>query len=123
MNIQTRNRLRLLAGAATLIVAGLAAPSAWAHRGGHAHFGFYFDPWWPRMYVPGPYYYPPYYPPQVVVTQPPVYVEQAPAAGAAAASSEPGYWHYCADSKAYYPYVKTCPTPWQRVPVQPPANP
>ena len=24
-------------------------------------------------------------------------------------------WYYCADSKAYYPYVKDCPGGWQRV--------
>ena len=31
-----------------------------------------------------------------------------------------GYWYYCADSNAYYPYVTDCPAGWQRVPAQPP---
>ena len=24
-------------------------------------------------------------------------------------------WYYCAESKAYYPYVNNCASPWQRV--------
>jgi hypothetical protein len=27
-------------------------------------------------------------------------------------------WYYCAPSQAYYPYVPTCPAPWQVVPAQ-----
>ena len=26
-----------------------------------------------------------------------------------------GYWYYCAASKTYYPYVKSCEEPWQAV--------
>jgi hypothetical protein len=29
-------------------------------------------------------------------------------------------WQYCAESNAYYPYVRECPGGWQRVPAQPP---
>jgi len=29
-------------------------------------------------------------------------------------------WYYCADSQAYYPYVRQCPGGWQRVPATPP---
>ncbi len=25
------------------------------------------------------------------------------------------YWYYCADAKAYYPYVQQCPAGWLRV--------
>jgi len=92
------------------------ASSAWAHgRGG---VGVYFGPYW----GPGPWYYTPppyYYRPEVVVVpaqQPTVYVEQQPA-GAAESAPRSGeqYWHYCAASKAYYPYVKECPGGWQKV--------
>ena len=27
-------------------------------------------------------------------------------------------WYYCAPSQAYYPYVPTCPVPWQVVPAR-----
>src|SRR5512135_3120004 len=68
-------------------------------------------------YAPYPYY-PAYYPP--VVQQAPVYVEQDPQPAPAAQPSAPtGYWYYCADSRAYYPYVKECPAGWQRVAPQP----
>lgn len=73
-----------------------------------------YSPFPPRIYVPGP----------VIVTPPPVYIEQAPVVPAApavppAAAPEPGYWYYCSDAKAYYPYVKECPGGWQRVAPQP----
>ena len=82
-------------------------------------------------YYPGPYYaYPPYYanpyydyPPRVVVvpSSPPTYIERGQEAGAEAPSN--AYWYYCAESKAYYPYVKHCPGGWQRVAPQPPQPP
>jgi hypothetical protein len=37
----------------------------------------------------------------------------------APAPAQPQDWYYCADSKAYYPYVRDCPAGWQRVPAQP----
>lgn len=78
--------------------------------------------------VPGPwypysgYYYPPpyYYPPVVAVpTAPPTYIEQA----APAQESSDNYWYYCADAKAYYPYVKQCPGGWMRVEPKPTGAP
>ena len=55
-------------------------------------FGFW-DPFW--------------FPPPVVIQEsPPVYVQQSPA---------PTYWYYCADAKAYYPYVQECPGGWLTV--------
>lgn len=62
-------------------------------------------------YYYSPYYYP-YYPsyyyaPPPVVYQPPVVtVTQAPAA----------YWYYCPPARAYFPYVRECPTGWEAVP-------
>ena len=95
------------------------------HHHGHHHksttfvgvgFGFAY-PW--SWYYPPPYYYPGYYYPQPVAypTQPVTYVEQ----GAAPAPAEPaGWWYYCEASRTYYPYVKECPSGWQRVPALPP---
>ena len=79
-----------------------------------AAFPYYYPP-----YSYYPYYYPAYYPaPVVVQQQPAVYVEQA----APQVQQQPaaaGYWYYCADAHAYYPYVKECPAGWQRVAPQP----
>lgn len=127
-----------------VLVGGLATGSAFAagphgggghgggHSGGHWHssVGFYFGvpafgfgyPYYypPYAYAPS-YYYPPYYSsyyPQV--QQAPVYVEQNPQPAPSAQPSAPaGYWYYCADSRAYYPYVRECPSGWQRVAPQP----
>ncbi len=65
--------------------------------------------------------------PVVVVSSPPVtYVEQqpAPAVSAAPAAQNPaaGYWYYCAESSAYYPYVQQCASGWQRVSPTPPGQ-
>ena len=53
----------------------------------------------------------------VVPSSPPTYIERDDAEREAPASA---YWYYCAESKAYYPYVKHCPGGWQRVAPQPP---
>ena len=83
--------------------------------------GYYgYGPYYPYY---RPYYYPGYYgyyPAPVVVQQQPVYVEQAPSAGPAPQAQQPqGYWYFCQDSRAYYPYVKECASGWQRVAPQP----
>lgn len=62
-----------------------------------------------------PYSYYPPYAPAYAQQQPTEYVEQ-PAQQQQQAS---GYWYYCNDSRAYYPYVKECPSAWQRVAPQP----
>jgi len=110
----------------------LAAEPAFA-RGPRAHvgvgiyfgvplIGFPYSYYYPPYHY-APYYYPAYYPPPVVVQQQapvPVYVEQNPQpAPSVQPSTPPGYWYYCADSRAYYPYVKQCPGGWQRVAPQP----
>jgi len=51
------------------------------------------------------------------------YVEQgySQAAPPQVQHSQPqGDWYFCADSNAYYPYVRECPEGWQRVPSTPP---
>ena len=94
-------------------------------HGGHFHhgprfgFGVFIGPgYWPGYYgypyYPSPYYYPPVV---AVPAAPPTYVEQGDGEGEGASGS--AYWYYCTKSKAYYPYVKSCPGGWQRVPAQP----
>jgi len=107
------------------LAGALAAESAFAWHHHHRprlsiglHFGVPLAafPYFPYSYYPPYYYYPPYsyYPaPVVVQQQPTVYVEQP--ATQVQPQQPAGYWYYCADSRAYYPYVKECPTGWQRV--------
>ncbi len=86
------------------------------HWGSHSRFGFYIGMplIWPRVdYYPDYYRAVPYYPTtQVIVErQPQVYVQrEAPAAQVAS-----NYWYYCPDSRTYYPYAQTCPSPWLQV--------
>ena len=103
---------------------------------------FYYGP---RYYYPPPaYYYD--YPPVVRVVPPPpvVYVERGdaqapapdyvPAPSAAQPQGQPALsaqpqpaqgpeWFFCNDSNTYYPYVRECASPWQRVPAQPSTAP
>jgi hypothetical protein len=119
----TMKTFRIALALALTLAATFAAESAYAwHRGGPRvvlGIGIGVPFAYPYYYPPyAPYYYPPYYPSPVVVQQPPpVYVEQ-PQAQPQPAQPQ-GYWYYCNDSRAYYPYVKECPGGWQRVAPQP----
>ena len=106
---------------ALALIAGVAASTQASAHGprGRVHFGIHLGaPVWyyPAWYYPPPRYY--YYPPVVVHSEPPVYVER-PAEPAAAPDSAHGWWYYCEQSRGYYPYVRTCPGGWQRVPPAP----
>jgi hypothetical protein len=90
-------------------------------HGSRLHLGFVFGgPLWypgPAYSYPYPYAYPYAYPPAVVVPQAPrVYIERD---DRVAQERAPGYWYYCRESNTYYPYVKECSEPWERVPAQP----
>ena len=80
----------------------------------------------------GPAYYPPaYYPPYpygntvVVPSAPATYVERvitAPQPAAASLGGPPAqaqaqaqWWHYCQDSRSFYPDVQQCASAWQLV--------
>lgn len=73
---------------------------------------------------------PVYYPPEPVVVRTPVYVSppvystpayvEPPTIVQAEPAQPVGWWYYCQASRTYYPYVKTCPGGWVRVPAQPP---
>lgn len=135
------NRLKAVMVLTTALAGAVAADSALA-RGHfvHARVGvgisigvpLYYGP---RYYAPAPYYYPPayYYPapayyPPVVRPAPQTYIEQSPnevalpPAPQASSSPSQGWWYYCAGSKSYYPYVKSCAGAWERVSPTPPAG-
>jgi hypothetical protein len=97
---------------ATMVLAILAMLAIWAapvdrasaYDRFHGHIGIYLgSPW-----VWGPY---PYYPPVAVYPQS-VYVQPE---SQTYVQRQPGYWYYCADSNAYYPYVQACPSGWMQV--------
>ena len=109
-------------GAALVALSAVASYPAFA-RHPSVTFGFQFgvplyDPWYyPPYYYPyyPPVYYPPaYYPPVIQAPAPSAYIEQQ------RTDDAHSWWYYCAQSKAYYPYVKTCPGPWERVSPRPP---
>lgn len=91
---------------------------------GHVGVGLYFGTPYAYPYYSFPYYPYSYYPPPVVVTpaQPQTYIEQTPPATQQAAP-ESYYWYYCDKSDSYYPYVKECPSGWQKVSPTPPSQP
>ncbi|MBI4289842.1 MAG: hypothetical protein HY661_00015 [Betaproteobacteria bacterium] len=86
----------------------VAQPKRFGHFSRHSRTGIFIGvPIFAPLYAPLPYYYPPR------PAAPTVYIEQA---------SEPqdpvqeqSYWYYCAEAKAYYPYVSDCPGGWQQV--------
>lgn len=145
--IRGASRARLLLVA--LLVGAMASQSAFAfggrgrgHGHGHGHGGIGFGlfvaapliayslyrPYYPPAYYAPTYYAPPVYYEPVVVSppSPPVYIQQSnPNALQSAPQSAPqpaqAWWYYCADSQAYYPYIRECPGGWQRVAPQPPA--
>jgi hypothetical protein len=75
----------------------------------------YQSAYWPAYSYYGSPYYAPYYT-EPIYAAPQTYVEQQPIAPSVTAAS----WYYCRESKAYYPYVKTCKAGWQTVPTVPP---
>lgn len=110
--------MRTAALALLVALAGvIASEPVLAHGRGRVSIGVgfgypFWGPWW--YYPPPPYYY---YPPTVYVpAQPTTYVEQ----GSAPAAEAAGWWYYCDKSRGYYPYVRECPTGWERVPPSPP---
>jgi hypothetical protein len=101
------------------VVGVLASEPAEAHRRSRVTVGVGFGfgyPYWGHPW--GPWYYPPpyyYYPAPVVVREPVTYIEQ----GGSQPADQGAWWYYCDATKGYYPYVKECPSGWQRVPPTP----
>jgi len=86
----------------------------WGYPGwGYAGWGY------PGYYYSSPYYY---YPQTVgVPAEATAYIERSDAAALPVQQSQ-GYWYYCPEPKAYYPYVKECAGGWQRVSPTPPGE-
>jgi hypothetical protein len=97
---------------------GAVAPAE-AHGPRHGHprvFVGVAPPWWGPGY-PYRWHAPLYYaPPPIIVERPRVYVEPQPEVPTPA---QPFEWYYCPNTKAYYPYVRTCTEPWVKVPARP----
>jgi len=106
-------------GMVILMLLGVLGSGVAYARGPNVHFGVAIGgpAYWPGYYYGAHDYYlvPPFYVAPAMPTPAPVYMERELAADTAVS-----WWHYCAESKAYYPYVKVCPGPWQRVAPQPP---
>jgi hypothetical protein len=49
---------------------------------------------------------------------PPAGSAPLPADGSGA-PAQVGQWYFCAEAKAYFPYVNTCPSPWLAIPAPP----
>ena len=77
------------------------------HRHHHFHggFGIFLGPVW------GPWPYDYYPPPTYFNQEPPAYIDQAQS-----------FWYYCPNPSGYYPYIQSCPEPWQHVPADSQAN-
>jgi len=96
------------------------------HYYGHSHVGvglYFGGPYWGGYGWPGywggypPAYYDYGYGYPAYSAAPTRYVEQpaAPAQPPAGAND----WYYCSAQGKYYPYVKTCPSGWSRIPAVP----
>lgn len=82
----------------------------WWHGSHHGRFGW----WWaagPSWY----WYAEPVYPY-------PTYISTTASYDYAPQGYSENSWYYCQDSQAYYPYVKSCDSEWQRVPISPQAR-
>lgn len=86
----------------------------------------YYGPGYPYYGSPYAYGYGPgyYYPPAVITvpSAPITYIEQPQAVQPVpqitpqpAPQAQQAWWYYCADSNAYYPWVKECASTWKRV--------
>lgn len=115
-----------------IVLFGVAmSGSIWA-RGGHGghHFGgggYYgnygglYSGYSRYGYGHGRFFLSPYYAyhPRVVEvpTEPPVYIQRQDIE--LATGLQTNYWHYCNNSKGYYPHVKKCPNGWLLVAPRP----
>jgi hypothetical protein len=95
--------------AATALIGSTEALAHGHFYGPRVHFGVVVGG--PPLYwhYPPPYYYAP--PAIVVPASPPTYIEK----NDASESNAQSFWYWCADARAYYPYVKQCAGGWQRV--------
>jgi len=109
-----------LALAATLLACAASESALARGRGGHSahrHSGGSRVAIGLILAAPMYRYFPaPIYAPVIAPASPPVYIERG---DAQPGPSTGDWWYYCADSKAYYPYVKECAREWQPVAAEP----
>ena len=122
-----RNGVVLLLAAVMLLAAASESAFARGRGGGHAwhrHSGGSRVVVGAILAAPAFWYFPRTTAPLVASEPgaPVVYIEKGDAQAASGQSAE-AWWYYCADTKAYYPYVKECAQEWQRVAPAPPAEP
>lgn len=91
-------------------------PHHFHHYQQRGSVGFYYGPSW---------HYPLYGSVPYVVQQPvapTIYIERnsVPGESGTTTSQQDEYWFFCAASNTYYPYVRECAEPWQKVPQTPP---
>ncbi len=99
----------------------------WRHGGWvHDWYGGRYGWWWvadgywywyPQPVYSYPTYVPPVPPPAGVVT-PGAPLSPAMPPPAPGGQVPPQFWYYCAESRAYYPSIANCNTPWQPVPTR-----
>jgi hypothetical protein len=97
---------------ASALLAGLAPAVADAHP--RARVG---------VWIGGPFWWPGFWGPPMVVERP--VIVQPPAEPLIVQPAQQAHlWYYCREAQMYYPYVTSCPSPWQEVPATPaPAAP
>lgn len=99
-----RTHSRLIVAALLMAVAGAAAAHGRVHFG--VQIGPYWGPWWgaPPIYTR----------PIVIEPEPPIVIDQT--------IPPVDYWYFCRPANTYYPYIKECPAPWEKVPATPAAQ-
>jgi hypothetical protein len=121
------NRKRAALMAVVLSLTSVVGTAAWADRGfprgpsphvqRYHHNGGGWG-WFPGLVLGSALVWAATRPPVVYAEPAPVVVAPAPPVVQVAPPSG-DWWYYCRPAGAYYPYVQSCPTAWERVPAQP----
>jgi hypothetical protein len=104
MNATLARQLKLLALAAVLLGGALATAGVEARPRTRVNVWF-----------GGPFWWPGYWGPPLVVERP-VLVHPPAEPLVVQPNTQAHLWYYCRDAQMYYPYVTSCPSPWQEVP-------
>jgi hypothetical protein len=118
----SRKRSALLA--ISLAMTSMTSTVAWADRGyrtepppryGHHHGGGPGIGWLPGVILGSALVWAATRPVVVQAEPPPPAVVVVPPQSFAP-PPDSGWWYYCRPAGSYYPYVQSCPAPWERVP-------
>jgi hypothetical protein len=118
-----------IAGAIVGTAATIATAPFWLLAGPRPYYGYYPAPSYyaPAYYAPSyaSYAPPPAAAPQAALGAPAPLPPASATARRPAGSAQPptgNAYYFCPTSKAYYPYVATCPVAWRPVPTTPPKS-